>query len=160
MTVNRRQFLVGAGALGAVTTGGLVRVDAQAAGPVDLGDGFTIRPRADWAGALGPLGPIPAEEPQFLLVHHTVNPNGYAEADVPGLLQGVYQLHTGPEKGWPDVAYNFFVIVTAACGKAAAEAFRARSGATGPGATRGIHSCAASSGTTRSIRPPRRPWAP
>jgi hypothetical protein len=46
---------------------------------------------------------------RFLLVHHTAGPNDYAPADVPGTLRGIYRFHTGPDKGWPDVAYNFFV---------------------------------------------------
>jgi hypothetical protein len=43
---------------------------------------------------------------RFLLVHHTASPNG---ADPIGTMRGVYNFHTSAEKGWPDVAYNFFV---------------------------------------------------
>ncbi|MCB1007053.1 MAG: N-acetylmuramoyl-L-alanine amidase [Acidimicrobiales bacterium] len=45
---------------------------------------------------------------RFLLVHHTVNANDYPPEAVPGLLQSIYGIHTG-EKGWSDVAYNFFI---------------------------------------------------
>lgn len=69
-----------------------------------------ILPRNMWAQGRAPKGEIPAEEPRFLLVHHTAEPgNGYAAADVPGLLQGIFDYHTGSAKGWPDVAYNFFI---------------------------------------------------
>jgi hypothetical protein len=46
---------------------------------------------------------------RFLLVHHTAGPNEYGPDEVPDLLRGIYRFHTGPDKGWPDVAYNFFV---------------------------------------------------
>jgi len=69
-----------------------------------------IRPRADWAQGLNPTGPIQVEEDvKFLLVHHTASANDYAAEDVAGQIRSFYNFHTGPEKGWPDVAYNFFV---------------------------------------------------
>jgi hypothetical protein len=46
---------------------------------------------------------------RFLLVHHTAGPNEYGPDAVTDLLRGIYRFHTGPDKGWPDVAYNFFV---------------------------------------------------
>ena len=68
-----------------------------------------IRPRADWAGTRRVQGTIEPEDVRFLLVHHTLAPgNNYAAADVPRLIQGIYQFHT-TQKGWPDVAYNFMV---------------------------------------------------
>lgn len=83
---------------------------AQPLEPLDLGDGVSIRPRASWsAGLAPPEAPLLPEEPRFLLVHHSVTPNDYASDSVPVLLRQVHALHTGPEKGWPDVAYNFFV---------------------------------------------------
>ena len=74
--------------------------------------GVDVRPRADWARGLGPTGPLQQERPgdtRFLLVHHTASANDYASGDVPGLLRGFYRFHTGPDRRWPDVAYNFFV---------------------------------------------------
>lgn len=69
-----------------------------------------IRPRADWAGDLGVKGPIlPEEDVRFLLVHHTASTNDYREDQVVSQIRGFYDFHTGPEKLWPDVAYNFFV---------------------------------------------------
>ena len=41
-------------------------------------------------------------------VHHTVNSNVYASADVPALIRGMYRYHTY-YLGWSDIAYNFLV---------------------------------------------------
>jgi hypothetical protein len=63
----------------------------------------------DWAWDLPPTGPLQREdEVQFLLVHHTASPNVGPDASV-GQLRGFYAYHTGPEKGWPDIAYNFLI---------------------------------------------------
>ncbi len=70
--------------------------------------GVTVHPRADWAGKLTAKGPLQAETPRFLLVHHTVSSNTYTETAVAGQIRGFFNFHTG-EKGWNDVAYNFFV---------------------------------------------------
>ncbi|MFW2380978.1 MAG: N-acetylmuramoyl-L-alanine amidase [Acidimicrobiales bacterium] len=72
---------------------------------------FEIRPRSDWAGTDRPpkSEPIP-EDVQLLVVHHTLIPgNGYREDQVAKLFRDIYDFHTGPEKGWPDIAYNFMV---------------------------------------------------
>jgi putative cell wall-binding protein len=51
-------------------------------------------------------------------VHHTVGTNNYTSAEVPGLLQGIYEYHVGTYdangkltwgRGWRDIGYNFFV---------------------------------------------------
>ncbi len=69
-----------------------------------------IRPRADWAGNRAVKGELVAEDDvRFLLVHHTASTNDYGPDQVAEQIQGFYEFHTGPEKGWPDVAYNFFV---------------------------------------------------
>ncbi len=69
-----------------------------------------IVPRSQWGPQLVPTGPIAAEpDVRFLLVHHTVNTNTYGAAEVVGILGAIYSFHTGPERGWPDIAYNFFV---------------------------------------------------
>lgn len=44
----------------------------------------------------------------MLLVHHTAGANSYGPEDVAGTLGSIYNFHTG-DKGWPDVAYNFFI---------------------------------------------------
>lgn len=69
-----------------------------------------IKPRNVWADDLPVTGQITAEEDvRFLLVHHTASTNDYQPEDVAGQIRDFYTFHTGPEKGWPDVAYNFFV---------------------------------------------------
>ncbi|MEM9613135.1 MAG: peptidoglycan recognition family protein [Actinomycetota bacterium] len=70
-----------------------------------------IRPRADWAGGEQPVkgALVPEDDVRFLLVHHTASTNAYDADGVVGQIRGFYDFHTGPEKGWPDVAYNFFI---------------------------------------------------
>jgi N-acetylmuramoyl-L-alanine amidase-like protein len=41
-------------------------------------------------------------------VHHTAGTNGYAAADVPKILRGIYAYHT-KSSGWSDIGYNFLV---------------------------------------------------
>ena len=41
-------------------------------------------------------------------VHHTVNSNSYAAAEVPGILRSIYAYHTR-SRGWSDIGYNFLV---------------------------------------------------
>lgn len=89
-----------AGAVGRPDTGG-----AQDQMPA-------ILPRASWGAVLPPVGPVEVEAPgdvRFLLVHHTASGNDYGQDDVAGLLQSFHRAHTSPEKGWPDIAYNFMV---------------------------------------------------
>lgn len=69
-----------------------------------------IRPRADWAGTLKPKGPLVEEtDVRFLLVHHTLTPNTDTPEKIPGRLRQVFAFHTSKDRGWADVAYNFFV---------------------------------------------------
>ncbi len=69
--------------------------------------GLEIEPRSRWAGDGRPaLGPIESEDVRFLLVHHSASQIG---ADPIGVMRSIYDFHTGPEKGWIDVAYNFFI---------------------------------------------------
>ncbi len=70
-----------------------------------------IHPRDDWAQGLQPVGPLSVEAPEdvrFLLVHHSATPNGDSAEQIPARIRGFFNYHTN-EKGWPDVAYNFFV---------------------------------------------------
>lgn len=69
----------------------------------------SIRPRSDWGADLPARGSLQAEEDvRFLLVHHTASANAGPDASVTA-LRGFYAFHTGPEKGWPDIAYNFLI---------------------------------------------------
>jgi hypothetical protein len=89
---------------GAATTS----VDA-AVPAVEVLPGLSIFPRDAWGADLPPKGPILPETPKFLLLHHTASSNAYVSAR--RTLRTTYQWHTSndPTKGWPDVAYEFFV---------------------------------------------------
>lgn len=104
--MSRRRALGLAGA--AATAALLGRPDpAAAARAFQTGYGVAIEPRATWAGDSRPVrGELDSEEVEFLLVHHTA---GSSEGDPIQLIRQVYDFHTGPDKGWPDVAYNFFI---------------------------------------------------
>lgn len=41
-------------------------------------------------------------------VHHTVNANTYAPADVPAIIRSIYAYHV-KSRGWSDIGYNFLV---------------------------------------------------
>lgn len=68
-----------------------------------------ILQRSAWAGDLAPRGELFGEDVRFLLVHHTASSNEYAEGDVAGLLRGFFEFHTGADKRWSDIAYNFLI---------------------------------------------------
>lgn len=81
------------------------------ASQVQLSNGLQVHPRSTWAAGLSHPGPLPVEQPgdvRVLLVHHSASSNAYSEAAVVRIVRGFHDYHTGP-KGWPDVAYNFFV---------------------------------------------------
>jgi len=75
--------------------------------PVVLADGLTVLPREQWGDDLAPRGSMGVEDVRFLLVHHTATSNTITSQR--SLIRGVFAFHTGPQKRWPDVAYNFFV---------------------------------------------------
>ena len=107
--LSRRALLgaAGAGALALMT--GTPRMAAASAPSIAVAPGLDIWPRSAWADGRPPLGPIEQEDVRFLLVHHTASSNSYSESGAIDIMRGAYDLHTGPDKGWPDVAYNFFV---------------------------------------------------
>ncbi|MDQ2648956.1 MAG: N-acetylmuramoyl-L-alanine amidase [Actinomycetota bacterium] len=103
LRLTRRRFLVAAPV--GMAAAAILRPPAAVAVAADL----PITPRSSWGGDLLPTRPIPDEpDVRVLLVHHSVNSNSYAQSAVPGMLRSIYSFHTG-DKGWPDVAYNFFV---------------------------------------------------
>nr|WP_269779206.1 N-acetylmuramoyl-L-alanine amidase [Propioniciclava soli] len=88
----------------------VVGADAAAAAPLRPGSRPDIAPREAWANGRAPRGALAIEEaPRFLLVHHTATSNTYDAEGVARQLQSVFAFHTGPERAWPDVAYNFIV---------------------------------------------------
>jgi hypothetical protein len=107
--MDRRVFLQGCSAVVLAVPLAVLGDGAAAAGTPR---GVGVRPRSDWARGLPVVGPLRRERPgdvRVLIVHHTASPNGYAPGDVVDLLRAFHAMHTGPERGWPDVAYNFFV---------------------------------------------------
>lgn len=85
------------------------RSTRAAVSAVPVTDSLQIIPRDAWAAGLQPTGALVGETVQFLLVHHTAGPTQYDEEFVPGHLRDIYEFHTGPQKNWPDVCYNFFI---------------------------------------------------
>ncbi|HHU39295.1 MAG TPA: hypothetical protein GXZ45_08460 [Propionibacterium sp.] len=110
MTVSRRTLVTATALLpvAGVTAAGIVDAPgAAAATPVEPPP---IRPRSDWAGDLAPTGRLEDEDAvRFLLIHHTLTPNTDTAEQIPGRLQSIFRFHTSAERGWHDVAYNFFV---------------------------------------------------
>ncbi|MGH9270584.1 MAG: N-acetylmuramoyl-L-alanine amidase [Ilumatobacteraceae bacterium] len=85
---------------------------ATAAAPVEeaeVAPGLRIRRRSSWDEGRGPTGSLEPEDVRFLLVHHTATNTDHAESDVPSILRSSYEYHTGPDKGWPDICYNFLI---------------------------------------------------
>jgi len=78
---------------------------------VTVAPGLDIVTRDGWATNRPPRGEIRVEtDVRFLLVHHTAEPgNSYGPGEAPVLLRSMYDYHTGPAKGWPDIAYNFLI---------------------------------------------------
>jgi len=71
-----------------------------------------IVPRSVWGGDLPVLGSLESEAPgdvRFLLVHHTVTSNSDSPSESFTTLRKIYGMHTSPDKGWPDIAYNFLI---------------------------------------------------
>lgn len=97
--LTRRQFML---AVGGAATSALFL-------PVTPASALSIHPRSSWAIDRPPKGPLAAEEVRFLIVHHSASRNGHTSADAPGILRSFYDFHTGPEKGWNDIAYNFLI---------------------------------------------------
>lgn len=96
--LTRRQLITGAAALS--LSSGVLALPAAA---------LTINPRSSWGSNHPPKGPLSGEDVRFLLVHHSASHNGYTSAGTPGILRGWFNYHTGPDKGWNDIAYNFII---------------------------------------------------
>ena len=96
--LTRRQFI--ASATGFAVASSVLTLPAR---------GLTINPRSTWGSNYQPKGPLPSEDVKFLIVHHSASRNGEVGADGPAALRSWFNYHTGPDKGWNDVAYNFVV---------------------------------------------------
>jgi len=105
--------MLAGGLLGSLTRSG--RADADGLDhapradvlPVAVAPGLAIHPRDAWGADLPPRGPLFAERPQFLLVHHTASTSAYRDSR--DVIRSTYAFHTSSAKGWPDVCYEFFV---------------------------------------------------
>ncbi len=96
--LTRRQFIGAAAGMTLVSNGLALPVGA-----------LSINPRDSWATNRPPRGTLHAEDVRFLLVHHSASRNGHTGAEAPAILRGFYDYHTGPVKGWSDIAYNFLI---------------------------------------------------
>ena len=76
---------------------------AEASAPVP-----PINPRSSWGARAPKTAPSYASAVQMAFVHHTVNANNYAPADVPAILRGIQAYHMD-SNGWDDIGYNFLV---------------------------------------------------
>ncbi len=105
----RRHLFGGAFAFGAFVALGATKSASAARSPAALlvAEELAIYPRDAWADQ-PPKWAMSPEDVRFLLVHHTAGAQP-ASQDVPAELRSIYDFHTGPTKGWPDVCYNFFV---------------------------------------------------
>ncbi len=120
MCLDRRDFLAGSAAVAAAAVTAMGGGGDASAGtaqplplvPVDLAPGLTVLRRASWGADLAAPAGLPAEAPgdvRVLLVHHSASTNDYGQSAAADQIRQFHALHTGPERGWPDVAYNFLV---------------------------------------------------
>jgi N-acetylmuramoyl-L-alanine amidase len=111
-TYSRRDALslavVGVGAM-ATSRRRRGRTAAASGAPILVATDLEIWPRDTWAQSRPPLGNMAPEDVLFLLVHHTASGNEYSQDGALDVMRQTYDFHTGPDKGWPDVAYNFFI---------------------------------------------------
>jgi len=65
--------------------------------------------RADWGADESVRKGAPLYgQVQLAFVHHTVDANDYAAADVPAIIRGMYAYHV-QTLGWDDIGYNFLI---------------------------------------------------
>lgn len=106
--ISRRLALSGALLTAATATSAAIIGSAARATPFGNIQPPPILARQTWAQGLPPTGTLPAETVKCLVIHHTASANSYTRDAVPAMLRSFYHHHT-TTKGWPDVAYNFFV---------------------------------------------------
>jgi hypothetical protein len=88
-----------------------VRVDGvgeAGAAELPLPGATPASPRSAWGARPPKPGISKAPSIQYAVVHHTVNSNAYAAADVPGILRSIQAYHMDGN-GWSDIGYNFLV---------------------------------------------------
>ena len=67
-----------------------------------------INPRSTWGARPPKSRPVTTQDLRAAVVHHSVTPNGYSQAKVPGILRSIQAYHQDVN-GWDDIAYNFAV---------------------------------------------------
>lgn len=113
--VTRRRFLALAGmgaAAGILVPGAVLGPAAAQSDGRRIAEDHLIHPRDVWGADLPPKGDMlveAREDVRFLVVHHSASPNDYKPEESVRYLRSFYRYHTSPEKGWPDIAYNFLV---------------------------------------------------
>lgn len=70
----------------------------------------TIHLRADWGAdeSIRGSGYPDYGDVRGMFVHHSAGSNDYTEADVPGIISGIYGYHVSG-RGWRDIGYNFLI---------------------------------------------------
>jgi N-acetylmuramoyl-L-alanine amidase len=66
-----------------------------------------VKPREAW-GAAPPAQPYVPHTPAGVVLHHTGAP-WYGRPPVEQYLRNLQAFHTGPERGWEDIAYHFLI---------------------------------------------------
>lgn len=97
-------------ALRAAWSQGRAATPAVAATPATTAtDQPAIADRAAWGADEQIVGGEPTIRPTVrnAFVHHTVNGNGYSEAEAAGVVRGIQRYHVG--RGWDDIGYNFLI---------------------------------------------------
>ena len=64
--------------------------------------------RSSWGAREPSATPLSSATLEVAIVHHSVTPNDYGPADVPGILRSIQAFHMDA-RGWDDIAYNFVV---------------------------------------------------
>jgi hypothetical protein len=83
-----------------------VRVRPPAAQAATAPPGMGMRPA--WGARAPKVAPSFASSLKMGFVHHTVDSNTYAQADVPAMLRAIQAFHMDAN-GWDDIGYNFLV---------------------------------------------------
>ena len=113
--LSRREVLasisLSIGLSGAVATAAAATSSAPPEPTWQNAHGLVVNPRSTWAPAKAAPVENLAVEPseKVIVVHHSETSNTYAIEGVPKILRSFRSYHTSGRKGWPDVAYNFFV---------------------------------------------------
>ncbi|MFQ6172031.1 cell wall-binding repeat-containing protein [Oryzobacter sp. R7] len=91
------------------------RSDADSGGPAVAGGASagavkpTILPRSQWGADESLRKGAPSYGTiRAAVVHHTAGTNSYSQAQVPGIIRGIYTFHVNG-RGWNDVGYNFLI---------------------------------------------------